>query len=164
MLSPPGVTYGGGMPEVDDERTRLIDDVRALQVEMETGWVPAMFESLLSIRLTMQQLKVLAIITTESDGSTVQGLAKALDVSLATMSGIVDRLTTQQMARRVDDESDHRVRRVLPTDAGREAVRKVIAVPPGLADDVLEKLDLDDLRALRQGLAAIFRLASAGLS
>jgi DNA-binding MarR family transcriptional regulator len=143
----------------DEERRRLLGEVVALQSEMETSWMPSIFESLLSIRLTMQQLKVLAILSTETDGSTVQRLSKALDVSLATMSGIVDRLTTQGMASRLEDETDHRVRRVLPTEAGRDVVRRLLSVPSNMGLEAIERLELDDLRALHQGFAAVLRLA-----
>ena len=119
---------------------------------------PHLVDPVLSIPLTMQQLKVVFILTTDPDGSTIQALSKTLGVSLATMSGIVDRLESQQMVHRVDDLVDHRVRRVLATAKGREVVQELLAARPQLSRQPLEQLDLDDLRALSQGLSALLRV------
>lgn len=122
---------------------------------METTFVPEILEPMLSIRLTMQQVKVLAILTTATDGAAIQELAKTIGVSLATMSGIVDRLESQGMVERATDPVDHRVRRVIPTRTERDTMRQLFASRPQLSRPPLERLALDDLRALNQGLAAL---------
>ena len=148
--------------EVDSAgQGELLDELLRLQAAMETIVVPELVEPLLSIRLTMQQLKVLGIILTDADGSTVQGLSKTLGVSLATMSGIVDRLTGQGMATRVDDPNDHRVRRVVATDRGREVMQELLAARPQLSRPPLERLDVEDLRALTRGVGALLRALEA---
>jgi DNA-binding MarR family transcriptional regulator len=148
--------------EVDSAgQGELLDELLRLQAAMETIVVPELVEPLLSIRLTMQQLKVLGIILTDADGSTVQGLSKTLGVSLATMSGIVDRLTGQGMATRVEDLNDHRVRRVVATDRGREVMQELLAARPQLSRPPLERLDIEDLRALTRGVGALLRALEA---
>ena len=128
-----------------------------MQEAMETTAIPDL-GPLLSIPLTMQQMKVVFILTSDPDGNTIQGVAKTMGVSLATMSGIVDRLEGQEMIRRVDDPSDHRVRRVLVTAKGRKIVQELLAARPQLSGQPLERLELDDLRALTQGVAALLRI------
>jgi len=141
--------------ESEQEREALLDELLRMQTEMESSFVPEVIEPMLSIRLTMQQLKVLAILMTAPEGAIMQELAKTIGVSLATMSGIVDRLESQGMVERAFDPSDHRVRRVLPTTAGRDTMRELFAARPQLSRPPLERLALDDLRALTQGLAAL---------
>ncbi|QTX05963.1 MarR family winged helix-turn-helix transcriptional regulator [Agromyces archimandritae] len=138
------------------ERDALLERLLGLEAEMETSIVPDLIEPFLQIRLTTQQLKVLVILVTmQPDGTTVQALARDLEVSLATMSGIVDRLATQEMVERVEDPRDHRVRRVLITDGGRAIVQQLLSTRPQMDRAPLERLALDDLRALAQGLGAL---------
>ncbi len=137
------------------EREALLAELVRLQNGLETSFVPESIEPMLSLRLTMQQLKVLAIVVTEPDGSTIQALAKAVGVSLATMSGIVDRLESQAMIERTLDSRDQRVRRVTATPTGRETVQRLLAGRPELSRTPLSRLSLDDLRALTQGIRAL---------
>ncbi len=139
------------------ERESLLAELVALQSDLETSFVPEAIEPMLSLRLTMQQLKVLTILVTEPDGSTIQALAKTVGVSLATMSGIVDRLESQEMIQRTLDLRDQRVRRVTSTSAGRETVQRLLAGRPEFSRTPLNRLALDDLRALTQGIRALVR-------
>ena len=152
--------YGSRVESFDvdaADQAALLDELLRMQAIMETTVVPELVEPLLSIRLTMQQLKVLVVLLSEPEGSTVQGLSKTLGVSLATMSGIVDRLTGQGMALRIDDPSDHRVRRLHATPKGREVMHELLAARPQLSRPPLERLELEDLRALTRGVGALLR-------
>lgn len=122
---------------------------------MEFSGIPQVIESMLSLRLTMQQVKVLSIVVVEPTSSSIRQLADILDVSLATMSGIVERLETQDMVERVADPEDQRVRRVVATALGRETIRKLVSSHRELEQTHLERLALDDLAALVQGVRAM---------
>jgi len=137
------------------EREALLTELLELQNDLEASFVPEVIEPMLSLSLTMQQLKVLAILMTEPDGSTIQALAKTVGVSLATMSGIVDRLESQDMIHRALDPRDQRVRRVTATATGRETVQRLLAGRPELSRTPLNRLALNDLRALTQGIRAL---------
>lgn len=143
--------------ENQTEREDLLTELLSLQSELETSFVPQVIEPMLSLRLTMQQLKVLTILVTEPEGSTVRFLAKTVGVSLATMSGIVDRLESQEMITRTLDPHDQRVRRVIASPTGRSTVQKLLAARPELSRTPLNLLSLDDLRALTQGIRALVR-------
>ncbi len=142
------------------EREALLDELLSIQQNIETSLVPEIIEPMLSLRLTMQQLKVLTLLMIEPEGSTVQALAKTVGVSLATMSGIVDRLESHGMIERTLDPHDQRVRRVVATPAGRETVQQLLAARPELRRAPLNRLALDDLRALTQGIRALLRVMS----
>jgi len=75
------------------------------------------------------------------------------------MSDIVDRLEAHEMVRREPDRSDHRVRRVVATAVGRDTVQRLLAARPQLSRPPLERLRLDVLRALTQGIAAWLEVA-----
>ena len=141
----------------ETERKTLLAELLSLQASLESSFVPEHLEPVLSLRLTMQQLKVLMILVTHSDGSTMQALAKTVGVSLATMSGIVDRLETQGMAERSLDPNDQRVRRASASELGRQTVQRLMAARPELSSTPLGLLAIDDLRALAQGIRALVR-------
>lgn len=145
---PPGAAHA-------QERAELVQQLVDAQSQIETTVLAGMTRELLSIPLTIQQLKVLAILGTEAEGNTVQGIATVLGVSLATMSGIIDRLTGQDMVKRVDDPHDLRVRRVVTTDAGRATIRRLVAARPQMEPAIVGTLPIEDLRALAQGVRAL---------
>lgn len=137
------------------QRHKLLIELEQLRHDMEFSGIPQVIESMLSLRLTMQQVKVLSIVVVEPTSSSIRQLADILDVSLATMSGIVERLETQDMVERVADPEDQRVRRVVATALGRETIRKLVSSHRELEQTHLERLALDDLAALVQGVRAM---------
>ncbi|WP_199230378.1 MarR family winged helix-turn-helix transcriptional regulator [Promicromonospora sp. AC04] len=139
----------------DDERTLLAEQVRKLSVAFETGALPTLLTPLLTVELTIQQLKVLTMLVTTDEGMTGSGLAEVFGVSMASMSGLLDRLVAQGMAERSSDPHDARVRRIHATEHGRSAMRRLVAARPEYADDVLLRIPLDDLRGLARGMAAV---------
>ncbi|WP_066460861.1 MarR family winged helix-turn-helix transcriptional regulator [Sanguibacter suarezii] len=146
-------------PAPDDaaEREALVRGLVDAQRIWESTATPPMIEQLLTFPLTIQQLKVLAILVTDTRANTVQGLATTIGVSLATMSGIIDRLGNQGMVTRTEDPNDHRVRRVEATPQGRETVQRLFTTAPEKNCWPLERMELDDLRALSQGIQAMLR-------
>ena len=146
-----------------DERGALLDRIAAMQDALDTTALPSMLEPLMSMELTMQQLKVLVLLVSSDEGGTGQGLARALGISLASVSGLIDRLEGHGMVERVEDERDHRVRRVLVTPLGRKTVHRLVSAQSQLSRDPLEKLELGDLRALEQGMRAVLRVMGVPL-
>jgi len=115
-----------------------------------------MIGSLLSTQLTIQQLKVLTSIVV-SDHSTTSDLASSFEVSLATMSKLVERLVEQHLVERLTDAVDQRVRRLVPTTLGRDVIGKIMAARPEMGADILDGLTIDELESLALGLRAINR-------
>ena len=142
----------------DSERSTLLRRLEEVQTSFERRAVSRMAEPLLSTPLTMQQLKVLTLIAAERGQAAGHDLADTLRVSVATMSGLVDRLVEHGMVQRSDDPSDRRVRRLSVTDAGTATLRSLLSSQNTMPTAVLERLDDDDLRALVQGLAALDRV------
>ncbi|WAP50475.1 MarR family transcriptional regulator [Arthrobacter sp. ATA002] len=142
--------------DVQRERARVLKKLKALSDSYQASTLPLLLDSLLTTDLTIQQLKVLAVLATTEDGATGRGLADSFGVSLASMSGLIDRLVAQGAAARNRDGKDGRVRRVHATPLGRTLVRRLVADPPELSSALLARLPLEDLQALERGLTAVY--------
>ncbi len=84
-------------------------------------------------------------------------IAELLDVSVASATGIVDRLEKRAMVRRRRDESDRRVVLVEPTDSARELLAEMDRERRARLEEVLAELDDTELVALRSALGAMKR-------
>lgn len=142
----------------DVDRATLLDELAELHASFDRRAVSSWAEPLMSTPLTMQQLKVLTLIAADGDRATGHDLAEALGVSVATMSGLVDRLVEHGMVRRSDDPADRRVRRLGVTELGRDSLRSLLSSSNTMPPAVLDRLPDDDLRALVQGLRALDRV------
>ncbi len=165
FLIRPAANYGEDMTDGSDtrqERRRLVRSLENLGSAFQATTLPVLLDSLLSTELTIQQLKVLAVLATTENGATGRGLADTFGVSLASMSGLVDRLVAQGAAVRSQDEADGRVRRVRATPLGQALVRRLMSARPELSADILDRLPLEDLRALEQGMRAVHRCSIPG--
>ncbi|PRB58229.1 MarR family transcriptional regulator [Microbacterium sp. MYb45] len=144
----------------DRRRAEALENIDALTLAVSVRSLPRMIGSLLSTQLTIQQLKVLTSIVV-SDRSTISGLASSFEVSLATMSKLVERLVDQGLVERLTDAVDQRVRRLMPTPLGRDVIGKIMAARPEMGADILDGLTIDELESLAVGLRAINRQLQA---
>lgn len=144
----------------DRRRAEALENIDALTLAVSVRSLPRMIGSLLSTQLTIQQLKVLTSIVV-SDHSTISGLASTFEVSLATMSKLVERLVDQGLVERLTDAVDQRVRRLIPTPLGRDVIGKIMAARPEMGADILDGLTIDELESLAVGLRAINRQLQA---
>ena len=141
-------------PEID-ERAALIRELEQTQQAFERRALSAMAEPLISTPLTMQQLKVLTLIAIDPQHATGQNLAALVKVSVATMSGLIDRLVDHGMVERTEDQTDRRVRRLVVTGQGNVTLRGLLSATGTMPLPVLRRLAIGDLRALVQGLLAV---------
>jgi len=142
----------------DVDRAALLRRLDELHASFDRRALSTWAEPLLSTSLTMQQLKVLTLIAAERDRATGHDLAEALNVSVATMSGLVDRLADHGMVQRRDDPDDRRIRRLSVTELGSATLRALISSGNAMPPQVLERLADTDLGALVQGLDALDRV------
>jgi DNA-binding MarR family transcriptional regulator len=140
----------------NEDRREVRKSIESLSVAISARSIPQIIGPLLETQLTIQQLKVLSSIVV-NERSTTSGLAEDFDVSLPTMSRLVDRLAKQDLIERAPDDGDQRVRRLLPTGLGRAVVAEILGARPELGSDVLDGLSLDELRALETGMRAVNR-------
>ena len=139
------------------EQQELISCLERVQDSFERRALSSMAEPLISTPITMQQLKVLTMIAIDPERATGHELAAQLNVSVATMSGLVDRLVEHGMVSRGEDPSDRRVRRLTVTPEGSATIRSLLSSAGTMQTPVLRRLAIEDLRALVQGILALDR-------
>jgi len=142
---------------VSSEQEELIGCLERVQDSFERRALSTMAEPLISTPLTMQQLKVLTMIAIDPEKATGHELAAQLKVSVATMSGLVDRLVEHGMVARGEDPTDRRVRPLSVTPGGSATIRGLLSSAGTMPTPVLRRLALEDLRALVQGVLALER-------
>jgi DNA-binding MarR family transcriptional regulator len=142
---------------LSSEQDELIGCLERVQDSFERRALSTMAEPLISTPLTMQQLKVLTMIAIDPEKATGHELAAQLKVSVATMSGLVDRLVEHGMVARGEDPTDRRVRPLSVTPEGSATIRGLLSSAGTMPTPVLRRLAIEDLRALVQGVLALER-------
>ena len=82
-------------------------------------------------------------------------LAEALDVSVASTTGIVDRMEKRGLVERRHEVTDRRVVLVYPTEAGRDVFRDIDERRRVGLGKMLERLTADELDGLLKGHRAL---------
>ncbi len=137
-----------------NDRDALIARIMATQREMQHLFANDRANPIFSLHLTLPQLKTLMLLA-RSRSASGQELSGALGVSLATMTGIVDRLVAQDLVTRREDPLDRRVRRVELSQAGRELVERIVTAGTEQLQRILSQLSDDDLRTVEKAGALI---------
>lgn len=138
-----------------DGKEQLIARIAAAQRGLGRIFGAARANPLMSLDLTMRQLKVLLTLARQGDSSGHE-LTREMGVSLATVTGIVDRLAAKGLVSRREDPDDRRVRRLELTPKGRKVTAGIMDAGAAPYRRLLSRLDMDELRALD---AIIHRLA-----
>lgn len=99
-------------------------------------------------------LNVLTMLETEGPVS-MSHLAEALDVSVASTTGIVDRMEKRGLVERRHEVTDRRVVLVYPTEAGRDVFRDIDERRRVGLGKMLERLTADELDGLLRGHRAL---------
>jgi DNA-binding MarR family transcriptional regulator len=131
--------------------------IHAVVSEM-TAWNPheraGMFRQWLLGSLSIVHLHVLTIL--ETAGPLPMGkLAESLDVSVASATGIVDRMEQRGLVERRHDETDRRVVLVHRTPAGEAVFTDLQKQRQAGLEHVLGRLTNDELKALLIGIRAL---------
>jgi DNA-binding MarR family transcriptional regulator len=137
---------------------RLIADIMDAQQHLQQLFVRDRADPLFQSQLTMQQLKILMLLRRLGDTSGRE-LAGMLGVSLATLSGMVDRLVAHDWVTRTEDPHDRRVRRISLSGPGRDMVDKIANAGMEMQLRLLNRLTGDELETVLGGLRAMIRAA-----
>lgn len=108
-------------------------------------------------QVTMQQLRVMTILYHEGP-TRVSDLAKRLDVSTPTITGILDRLVRQRLSYRMSDPRDRRVVLNNLTGDGRELVERLLPAHGDHVEEALARLTPDERMNLMESLRALLRV------
>ena len=124
------------------------------------AWNPrermGMFRRWLQGSLSIIQLHVLTILEGEGPIS-MSRLAEALDVSVASATGIVDRMEQRGLVERRHAENDRRVVLVYPTQAGEQVFAELELHRRTMLREVLSRLTDEELKSILVGMRAMAR-------
>lgn len=139
-----------------ETRRRITDDL----LDEMTAWRPAdrmrTFRTWMQGSLSLIHLHVLTIL--EAEGPRSMGrLAEALDVSVASATGIVDRMEQRGLVERHPHPGDRRVLEVHPTTRGLAVFRDLGAERRARLETLLGALSDRELGSLLVGLRALHR-------
>jgi DNA-binding MarR family transcriptional regulator len=133
-------------------RDDLLDELSAWSPRERVG----AFRHWLRGSLSLIHLHVLTVI--ESDGPLpMSKLADALDVSVASMTGIVDRMEERGLVERRREVGDRRVVLVHGTDAGDAVFRDLATERRGHIAPLLDRMTDAELESFLVGLRALRR-------
>jgi DNA-binding MarR family transcriptional regulator len=134
---------------------RILDAQRQLRRQVTDDYA----HPLLDVNLTMSQLKIM-IILARLGGASGQELTRRTGVSLATLTGIVDRLVAQHLVTRREDPRDRRVRRLDLTPSGTELVDRLMAAGEERHQRLLQRLDQPELELVARAFDLILDAAT----
>jgi DNA-binding MarR family transcriptional regulator len=130
----------------------IIDTQRELQRSLARDRTSPIFD----LPLTMSQLKLLLVLH-HSGGSGGQELARAMGVGLATLTGIIDRMVSQDLVTRREDPNDRRVRRIELTPHGTQLVDDVITSGTQRYQELLDRIEPAGLDVIHQAMLLLSR-------
>jgi len=143
-----------------DRREKLIGRILDLNKgigQLEQTFHIILLSEWLTMDLTMTQLRVLLVLTRR--GATRMGdLASSLEVSLATATGIVDRLVERGLVLRENPPSDRRVVMCRLSDEGERVAGRLRQAGHEGARRILEKMTVSQLEVVAQATESIVQV------
>jgi len=134
----------------------VIAKIMADQRRMQMAFARDRSNPFFSVHLTMSQLKILFALRLHGAGGG-QELAQMMGVSLATMTGIIDRLVASGHVTRGEDPRDRRVRRIELTDKGTSQIDEMIVAGERHQRRVLERLTVKELQVVSDAMEIMRR-------
>jgi DNA-binding MarR family transcriptional regulator len=140
-------------------RRRVLDDL----LDELTSWGPreraGAFRQWLRGSLSLVHLHVLTVLEARGPLSMTK-LAEELDVSVASLTGIVDRMASRGLVERQREPDDRRVIVVHPTEAGGAVFSEMAAERRRHLEPLLDRMTDDELERFLVGLRALRRVRS----
>ncbi|GAA0540222.1 hypothetical protein GCM10010172_21840 [Paractinoplanes ferrugineus] len=137
---------------------QLIADIMGTQQRLQQlfGWDRS--DPLFSSHLTLSQLKILMLLARHGNVSGGE-LAGLLDVGLATLSGMVDRLVQQDLVARTEDAHDRRVRRIGLSRKGSQLIGSILNAGESKMRALLSRLSDEQLEIVAQASLLLLKAA-----
>jgi DNA-binding MarR family transcriptional regulator len=140
----------------ENVRDEALKSIETLLVAISVRSLPHRVGSLLEARLTLKQLRALTTLA-GTQTLTLTSLAADFEVSLPTMSGILDKLVQRDLVERVENHEDQRSRPLRLTALGQAVIGEIVAPDPHLGSEIVAGMDTSELAALEVALAAVNR-------
>jgi DNA-binding MarR family transcriptional regulator len=158
-----GWTHHGHQPDTREaalaEHEQLIADIMVAQQRLQRLFAYDRTDPLFNSHLTLTQIKILMLLSRHGNVSGVE-LAGMLGVGLAALSGMVDRLVSQDLVARTEDLHDRRVRRIGLTRAGSELIGGIFDAGMEKQRKLLSRLSAEQLRLIAEATHLLVRAAA----
>lgn len=141
-------------------RTDTVARIVAGQRRLQRAYAGSGNNPLLGTNVTMSQLKILLVLG-QAGACGGQELVREMGVSLATMTGIVDRLVAQDLVTRREDPSDRRIRLVELTTTGRDLIEGLQTAGVERLRQLLATLTDDELAVVAEATELMGRAIAA---
>jgi DNA-binding MarR family transcriptional regulator len=138
----------------EGDRKARIEDIRAHMAVLRAAAEQGRLRRLLRQSVSLQHVHVLTVLRA-SGPLTVGELARALDVSVASATGIVSRMEQRDLVARTRSEQDRRVVTVSLERGGRAALDQLEGPAREKFTAMLETLSLDELDAVQAAFQAL---------
>ena len=143
----------------DAQKLQLIERVFDLEERVYRALRPIVPKEWLSVDLTMPQLKIVLLLFTDGPAR-VSTLASALGVSLATTTGITNRLVKHNLMVRSSDPEDRRAVVCNLSEKGKELMTRLWELGQSRVRSLLEKMTREKLEIISEAMEAILQTAS----
>jgi DNA-binding MarR family transcriptional regulator len=137
---------------------QLIADIMGAQQRLQRLFAYDRSNPLFSSHLTLSQLRILMLLS-RSKGMSGSELAEELGVGLAALSGMVDRLVTNDLVIRQEDPHDRRVRRISLSRAGSDLIGGIITAGAEKERRLLSRLTAEELTGLSASMNLLAKVA-----
>jgi len=137
-------------------KRELVQEILDAMAAARAGGMRQGFRNLMGRSVSMTHMHVLAKLRM-AGSLPMSRLAEALDVSVASATGIVSRMEERGLVERSRDDADRRVVMVGLADGGTAALEEIEARGRDFFGRVLEQLTKDELVQLRNGFRAMHR-------
>lgn len=144
----------------EPQREELIENTLHLGDKAFRELIPMLPKEWLRLDMTMPQLKVVLLLFV-SGPSRMSVIASALGVSLATATGVVDRLLERGIVLREGDPEDRRVVRCRLTDKGEKLIRELWHLARERARQLLEAMAPSQLLLVKESVEALLQAGEA---
>ena len=140
------------------DKQQLIREIVRLERDIYYALVENEPSPWLTLTFTREQLRILFLLFLQGE-LTPGGVASALGVSKANVTGTIDRLVDQEMVSRTQDTEDRRSYLLRLTEAGHAQVAKFSEWAIARMREALDRMQQEDLLILSRGLRALYRTA-----
>jgi DNA-binding MarR family transcriptional regulator len=137
---------------------QLIADIMGAQQRLQRLFAYDRSDPLFSSHLTLSQLRILMLLS-RSKGMSGSELAEEIGVGLAALSGMIDRLVTNDLVVRQEDPHDRRVRRISLSKSGSDLIGGIITAGAEKERRLLSRLTAGELASLSESMNLLAKVA-----
>ena len=141
-----------------EEKQQIVEGILKLADGLFRELLPSVPKELLDLDVTMPQMKILLILFIHGP-QRMSALAADLGITLATSTGLVDRLVERDFIERENSPDDRRVVLCRLSESGQKAVARIWTSARTRSGQLLGVMEVSKLRMFRDALQAMLESA-----